>query len=492
VTAVDAMADRSSDTERGILRGALLIAVVITDLACAVSARADIIGDAVAAPSKQAFPSPWLDLATSIPLGEARIAGFRTRGNTKVTDRTLGYLAHVRIGDPISSADLPRLETALISSELFKTAVITLEDSPDGVIVVATLEDKWSWIAAPTLYLTNPNRAVGVGFVENDVGGRDQKLLLYAQYGTQSSILFATFLDPAYHGTKLTYRFDLYLENRYIDEYENPLSDPTNQDIERSTREVFLDAGALVGWNFEWWLVGDLRLRGAYVYFRDAYNPTVDPDHTMTLPQPEKDGRDVTVQARLTLDHRFNYFGVTHGAYLQVMLEQSVPELDSYGYGDALVRAYYSWVLWGEHELELRSLNSIGYHLPMQEELALGGVSDLRGYPTDEFRGDVNLVVRAEYSVPLFKWTPKPWLPTAFRALGFYDGGFDRFLFPRDPSERLYLPGQLDRSFLRDDVGIGFRVYLKSIVLPLVGFDVAYGIEAKTPQFVLELGLTDF
>ena len=208
--------------------------------------------------------TPWLDLVPPA-FGPGHIAGFRTLGHTKVTDSTLGYLAHVRIGDPISADDIPRLETALISSELFTAVKVALVDSPDGVIVVATLDDKWSWIAAPTLYLTNPNRAVGVGFVENDFGGRDQKLLLYGQYGTQSSIAFATFLDPAYHGSKLTYRFDLYFENRYIDEYANPINDPTNQDIARSTRQVFLDAGALVGWNFAWWLVGDLRLRGGDV-----------------------------------------------------------------------------------------------------------------------------------------------------------------------------------------------------------------------------------
>lgn len=471
--------EREPYTGRRLHRSAV-IAGVLTGLVSASTARADL-----------ANPSPWIDLVPPLPQGPRPIVGFRTRGHTKVTDRTLGYLAHVRLGDVITTDDIPRLEAALISSELFTRADVTLEDSPEGVIVVATLEDKWSWIAAPTLYLTNPNRAVGVGFAENDLGGRDQKLLLYGQLGTQTSILFATFLDPAYHGSKLTYRFDLYLENRYIDEYANPMSDATNQDVERSTRQIFLDAGALVGWNFAWWAVADVRLRGALVYFRDSYNPTLDPNHKVMLPQPEKDGRDVTIQPRITLDHRFNHFGVTHGAYLQLMLDKSVPGLDTYGYGDALLRAYYSWAFWGEHELELRSLNSIGYHLPLHEELALGGVGDLRGYPSDEFRGDLDLVVRAEYSVPLFKWTPASWLPTAFRALAFYDGGYDRFLFPR-PSDRLYLPGQLDRNFFRNDVGVGFRVYLKSIVLPLVGFDLAYGIEARSTQLVFELGLTDF
>ena len=221
--------------------------VVINNFICfAIAPTRDPVADApIADAPKPTLPSPWIDLAAPMPFGSSRIAGFRTRGHTKVTDSALGYLAHVSVGDPIRDADIPQLEAALISSELFETATIALEDSPEGVIVVATLDDKLSWIAAPTLYVTNPNRAVGVGFVENDLGGRDQKLILYGQYGTQTSLLFATFLDPAYHGTKLTYRFDVYLENRYIDEYANPVSDPTNQDIERSTRQVFISISAV-------------------------------------------------------------------------------------------------------------------------------------------------------------------------------------------------------------------------------------------------------
>lgn len=434
-----------------------------------------------------ATPSPWIDTTTPVartPIPH-KIVGFRARGKTKVTDRTIGYLAHVRLGDAITSADVHTLEVALISSELFESATVTLEDAADGsgVIVVATLDDKWSWIAAPTLYLLPTNKAFGVGFVENDLGGHDQKLLLYGQLGTQTSLLFATFLDPAYHGSKLTYRVDLYLERRYIDEYANPVGDPTSQTVARSTRQVFLDAGALIGWTFKWWLVADLRLRGAYVTFRDAH----DPNTGAALLAPEKDGWDVTVQPRLTLDHRTHRFGVTTGGYLQVMWDQALPLLDSYGYGDGLVRGYYSWRLFAEHQLEVRGIASVGYHLPIHEELALGGVSDLRGYPTDQFRGDLNLVARVEYSVPLVKWKM-----FAFRGLAFYDTGYDRFVAPRDLNERLYLPTQLHRGFVRNDVGGGFRVYVKSIVLPLLGFDVGYGLESKAREIVFELGLTDF
>jgi hypothetical protein len=44
----------------------------------------------------------------------------------------------------------------------------------------------------------------------------------------------------------------------------------------------------------------------------------------------------------------------------------------------------------------------------------------------------------------------------------------------------------------RNGVGAGLRVYIKAVVLPLLGLDVAYGIEARAPELYFQLGLTDF
>ena len=35
-------------------------------------------------------------------------------------------------------------------------------------------------------------------------------------------------------------------------------------------------------------------------------------------------------------------------------------------------------------------------------------------------------------------------------------------------------------------------MYVNSVVLPLLGFDVGYGIEGHSPEVYFELGLTDF
>ena len=409
------------------------------------------------------------------------IVGFVVKGDSKVTPRTLGYLAHVHEGDLVGPDDLTRLQVALISSELFESATVALVDAPGGYVVTATLDDKLSWIIGPTVFFVPSNRAVGVGFAENDLGGRDQKLLLYAQLGTKTSILFATFLDPSFHGTKWQYRADLYLERRQIDEYADPPGMPTNQDVARTTEQTFLDAGALVGYAFKWYLVADSRLRAAYVIFHDA----LDPRTNTPVAKPDKDGWDTTLQARITYDPRVHNFGVTTGPYLQAMAERSVPGLDTYGYFNSIVRGYYSWEFFCEHELELRGFGLFGYHLPVHEDNALGGVSDLRGYALDQFRGDINLIARAEYSVPLFMW----W-KLKFRALGFYDTGFSTLEFPR--ADRNYLPDQIDRSFFRNDVGVGLRAYVKAVVLPLLGIDFGYGIEGHSPEVYFELGLTDF
>jgi outer membrane protein insertion porin family len=464
------------------------IAVVIATCAMASRMASADPPDSQATPGSPAESSSMPPAAPAEPAAPAPvprpIVGCQVRGDSKVKPQTLGYLSHTAIGDRIDAGDIPRIEQALLSSELFKTVTVALEPAPGdpspGVIIVATASDKHSWIVAPAVFALPGNKAFGVGFAENDFRGLDQKFLLYGQIGTQTSLLFGTFLDPAVHGTQLTWRTDIYLFHRSISEYENPPADPKSFAIARTMTNTYLGGGALIGWNFLWWLVGDLRLRGAYVSFRDAQDAS-----GQAVASPEKDGWDVTLQAHLTIDHRHHRYGVTWGSYVQLRLEPSIPGLDSYGYQYALLRANHSWRIFEEHELELRGLVDAGRHLPLHEEATLGGTADLRGYDVDQFRGDVRAVVRAEYSIPLFKWRF-----LAFRAIAFYDAGYVGFHSRR--SDRDYLPTQQGAGYRRSNVGAGLRIYLNNIVLPLLGLDLGYGIEGHSPEIYFEVGLTDF
>lgn len=415
------------------------------------------------------------------------VVGFRVRGDSKLRERTLGFLAHLERGDLVGAASLPQIKAALISSELFEKVTVTLEEAPGGYLVVATLEDKHSWFAAPTLYLLGKRRAIGAGFIENNLGGFNQKLLAYAQYGTHESILFLTYLDPSVSGTPFTWRFDIYGYHRQIDEYANPAGDATDTTILRTTTADYRGAGFLVGWTFAWWAVADLRLRGGTMRFHDPQAPDGSP-----LPYPQDDGWDVSTQARITLDARRYHFGVRWGPYLQLYAETTIPGLDDYDYSSILLRAYYSWRLFDEHQLELRTNGQLGRNLPIHNDLLLGGAVDLRGYTVDRFRGDTRAMFRVEYSVPITKWRS-----FAFRAITFWDSGFIGWYRPRrdvlDGGDRSFFYPNMERGahWFRNDVGAGFRLYVKSVVLPLLGIDFAYGIEGERFQTYFQLGLVD-
>lgn len=412
------------------------------------------------------------------------VVGFRVRGPSKLTERTLGYLAHVALGDRVGAADLSRIKLALISSELFEQVDVELADAPGGVLLIATLDDKHSWIIAPTIFALPGRRSIGVGFVENDLRGDDKKLLLYGQLGDRESLLFGTYLDPRVRGSRLSWRADVFLYRRINDEYANLPGDPTDARIARSSTATYLGGGLLAGWELRWWLTTDVRLRTGRVTFRDGKNGD---DPAVTVPVPERDGWDTSAQWRATLDRRHHRRGVTWGPYLQLMLDQAIPGLDDYGYTVGLLRAYHSWRFFAEHQLELRAIANVGYHLPFHEDLTIGGAPDLRGYAVDRYRGDTRLVYRTEYSVPLAKWRT-----FAFRGIGFWDAGYAAFHFPRRGDDRDYLPTQLGGAFWRNDVGGGLRIYVGAVVLPLLGLDLAYGLEGRSTEVYFELGLTDF
>jgi outer membrane protein insertion porin family len=413
------------------------------------------------------------------------IVGFEVRGHSKLTNKTAEYLSHYDLGDPITAEDIPKLEQAFQSSELFESVDVTLEPAPGGVRVVVTLDDKHSWIAAPTLFVLPGNRAFGVGFAENNFQGKNQKILLYGQLGTRESLFFGTFLNPSLDGTPINYRLDLYAYRRGLTEYANPMTDDRDSSIARITTATYLGGGALIGYRLGWWINVDLRLRYGHVTFRGTH---ADDAAQTPLPIPETDGWDVSMQSHLTVDARHHRYGVTWGPFAQVIVDHTIPGMDDYDYSSALFRAYYSWHFWGEHQFEIRTGGGIGKHLPLQEDLALGSAPDLRGYAVDRFRGDVRLFGRLEYSLPLFKWRS-----FALRSIGFWDTGTIGFHSPRTGGDRIYLPSQaagIDRW--RNDVGAGLRVYVKSIVLPLLGLDVGYGIEAHSPVVYFEVGITDF
>jgi len=430
--------------------------------------------------------TPWLDEQPKLATDDVPrpIVGFRATGDTKLRDHTLRYLSRYGIGDRVSVREIPIIVEALQTSQLFESIVVTLELTEDGagVIVVATLDDKHSWIAIPALFLFTGAKAFGIGYAENNLFGENMKLLLYGQIANSTTYFFGTLLTPRVRGTNWSTRFDIYPSRRITREYLNPPGDLANTTQARITELDFLNAGALVGYNWTWWLNADARVRGAWTKYRSA---TAE-DEITPLPLPEKDGWDVSLQLRGTIDRRSFDRGVQWGSYLQAEIETSIPGFDDYGYQLFLLRAYHSIRFAGEHQLEARVHVNVGHELPFHNELTTGGTTDLRGYSFDQFRGDRRYVARAEYSFPIYRYR---WL--TFRGITFFDTAYAALRSTRD--SRDYLPTARDgMSWWRNDAGGGIRIYVNNIVLPLLGFDIGYGLENQSTAMYFQLGLTDF
>ncbi len=241
----------------------------------------------------------------------------------------------------------------------------------------------------------------------------------------------------------------------------------------------------------------DFRLRGAKVTFdqiRLAPGATVaevtdDVDATPeTIPGPGEEGWDISAEAALKYDGRANWYGISTGDLYKFTLFRSLPALNSdFRYWGANVQWVRARKFWERHNFIIKATAKYGHGMPFQQEYVAGG-TDLRGYKNSALRGNLKLGGTAEYSVPVF--TVKGF---ALRALAFVDSTYIGFIRTGDDTKRNYLPGYDDSRLggFRNTVGVGTRVYLRSVVLPLLGLDIGYSPEIQAHEIYFAIGLTD-
>jgi outer membrane protein insertion porin family len=426
-------------------------------------------------------------------------------GNTKTTSATVELIARIDVGDDWTGDMLDRIKRDLVSSGLFRDVSAFFEqcgptstpkcDAP-GVRVHLTVHDKHSWVIAPAIYDQPTNVGGGVGFGENNLFGENQKLLLYGQIATGDSFFIGAWVVPSIRGTRFYSQLDTFLKSSRVIEYAPAHNYTDIPDRVRQSRMNYLNAGFKLGVDLFWGLKLDARLRGAYVYYSTVAAVTddparlhgVDPDHPA---KPGKEGWDVSNEISLAIDRRADWYGVRTGYRYQTSVEYSVPPL-----GSAFHYRIYNLSLWkGVQVLERHNLTAqlnvnVGDHLPFQQEFTMGGTS-MRGYLNDQFRGDLRVVANLEYSLPLFTIAG-----LSVRALGFLDSGYTTFVTSENNPERNYLTGSArgDNTTLapfKNAVGVGTRLYLQQIVIPLLGVDLGYGLEARDVQVYLAIGLTN-
>jgi outer membrane protein insertion porin family len=421
--------------------------------------------------------------------------------NAKTTDDTVLYIANIEKGDDWNEDVKAAVTVELVSSGLFKEIDIFSEPHPKGgtkVTIVA--KDKHSWVIAPTFYNQPTNKGGGLGFGENNLFGQNKKLLLYGQVATGDSFFVAAYIDPSIGGTAFNWAFDIFLQNQRVLEYAIPTEFLDAPDAVRQTKLRYLNAGGKLGVTLFRSLSLNARLRGAKVFYgkptlKDgALIDEVSPGELEVLP-PGEEGYDVSTEITLKYDRRANWYGISSGDKYQLQYQQALPDLGSdFDYSTASLSYVRARRYYERHNLVLKSGASYGDNLPFQREFTAGGTA-LRGYKGAQFRGDINVGFNAEYSVHIFSM-PFPLLERlAVRGLVFADSRYTTFQKKNDNTQRNYLPGTFDdrsrTAPFKNAVGLGTRFFARSIVLPLLGLDVGYGLESGAIEVYFAIGLTD-
>jgi hypothetical protein len=446
----------------------------------------------------------------ALAIGET-IVDVRILDNARTEESTVRSIAGVSNGDILDADTLDKVRERLNTSGLFADVNVWWEPHGEGVRVNISVKDKFPWAPVPTASWSANNKSVGLLFVHGNLFGRGKQLAIGGRLATVDSGATIAYRDPAMFGSWIYWQIQGLVQRQVIPEYQNygtgiVLGDP----IEERETHLFsygFDGAFGIAW------LRRVKTQVAWHLEKFNFNGTYDIDRAtgaMTLGTPSTDPGTVGIgRAQLTFDFRAREFAVMHGTALSVALDYASPDFKS---DFTYWRAGASW----EHGIKLfRSHNFIyflgataGHNLPFWAENTAGG-PNLRGYLYQQFRGDTQLGGKAEYHFPLFSIGSLD-----FRGLAFYDVQAIWFRdVPNDPNSTqdpgyingtrqtpdhrnfLYPADNINNNYgftwsqsVHNDVGGGLRFFLRSVAVPLVGFDAGYGIEAHNWRFILIVG----
>jgi len=414
---------------------------------------------------------PAAVVLATVVLGHVRVETPKG-GKSRVHTETIVSLAKLDIGEPITFEKLQRAEKELRSSNLFQNVHVELLMPPDEAArlmyfeagataradVAITLEEKRFWYAFPFGAASTSNWDAGAVYANVNMFGRAKTLFVTADYGNKTKQAYGLYRDTTVGGSRFI-GLDLSAIGR--DDHT-----PIYQDRQQvNTVDVEQYGGSLVG-RLNW----HRDFATLFQYAADHYQ----------ISEDLQSGVDSYVRVEFRYDSRLAEEGVYSGLLSRLWVEFSDDRLGSnYSYTREMLQGG-GWFNAGKLNFSVKGEAGVEYAtgmggIPFPKQFTLGG-TDLRGYIKREFRGDTIANLQNDMVFPLFPlWSLK------LRGDVFYDAGFCYF---RDGGFNA------NRDF-RQGVGGGIRFYFKQLAIPVIGFDVGYGIEENAIGYYFSFGLPE-
>ncbi len=441
----------------------------------------------------------------ALAVGE-RISDVRIMGNVRTGEDTVRSLAGIVIGDTLETDTLATVRERLNTVGLFADVNVWWESYGDGVRVNIAVKDKFPWAPVPTGSLSKNNRSFGLLFVHGNLFGRGKQMLIGGKIANVDSGVILAYRDPALFASWVYWEMKVIAQRLIIPEYSIYDLTPSSPWRQTTLDAYGIEPAVGIAWFRRVRTQVSWRL-DKIVYQADKLQispsadgnlaPPTDPDNQATT----RGGLMGIGRAALAFDWRAREFAVMRGSALGGNLDFGSP---AFGGDFRFWRASAFWEqgyrIFRRHNFIYSFGGTAGHNLPIWWDTVAGGPG-LRGYLGQQFRGDTQLSGKAEYHFPLFSVGSLD-----IRALGFYDFSaiWFRSLPGGDPNAAGYLarPDGDFRTFnpmfqaqgfdakrdVHNDVGGGIRFFLRSVAVPLVGFDVGYGLESHRVLYLLIVG----
>jgi len=430
------------------------------------------------------------------------ITDVRILDNQRTDESTVRSLAGVSIGDTMELDTLERVRERLNTAGLFSDVNVWWEQHGEGVRINVAVKDKFPWAPVPTASWSANNKSFGLVFVHGNLFGRGKQLLIGGRIANIDSGATLAYRDPSLFGSWIYWQMQGFIQRQVIPEYNPSVDVPVSAERETNLNSYGFEIQTGIAW------FRRLKTQVAWQLQKVNVNGSNTPE-TDTMPQGPYPGpvaaHSALVgigRAGLSFDFRAREFAVMTGMALGASFDLASTSFGSdIEYWRAAASFERGVKFFRAHNFIVGGYGALGHNLPFWNEYTNGGPNQ-RGYLFQQFRGDSMVTAKAEYHFPLFSIGSLD-----FRGLGFYDVGAVWFrTLPIEPSNlqlngsytrptldaRNFLP-QTQQGFkagrdIHNSVGGGLRFFLRSVAIPLIGFDAGYGIEARHWRFVLIVG----
>jgi hypothetical protein len=387
--------------------------------------------------------------------GDRPISAIRLDGLERSHPVVVEQWIDCRVGQPLSSCDLPEIRERIYRLAIFSGIDIELNEQPAGVELVFRVEEKWTLYPVPMLWYSPGTEIAGLILVEANTFGYNKGVAVGAVYSNRGWYALAGYNDPNIGFTSLFGSFHSFLGSGIV---ENETPEGT---VEQSYDLTRLDLEYQLGWTF-WDRLSPTWTGGVRAARVDAVHvPGTEPAATAT----------VAMQGLLFVysDRVYRDF-YDEGLRLSTELQHAFPLDDQTSpYSDLIFDAKLT------KPAPLRGALGAHFHgfagsVPVVFEERLGGLDGSRTLQGGGLiAADRYASLSMAYEVPILTVSPGVATAVLFGEAGRY---------ARNAEHAINYGGP----------GVGLRFLLDKVAMPAAGLDVGYEVGSKRFAFSVAIG----